>query len=88
MADFDHTIPLTIEELNGIAARLHGRAEQITQVALRGLIEDIHLAARVCSAFAEVRFRVAEIAEKALIYDGAAIRRDLLALLGNEGDGV
>jgi hypothetical protein len=42
---------------------------------------DIRLAARVCSNFVTLRFRVAEIAEAGLTQPEPAIRRDLLDAL-------
>jgi hypothetical protein len=45
--------------------------------------QDIRLSARVCSNFATLRFRVAEIAEAALTQHPAATRRDLLGALAD-----
>jgi hypothetical protein len=45
--------------------------------------QDLRVAGRVCSRFATLRFRVAEIAEEALTQAGARIRRDLLDALAD-----
>jgi hypothetical protein len=85
MVDDQPTIA-TSEQLRAISARLLDRAETINQVTLADLAKDIRVAAGVCSTMSSLRFRIMEIAEKALIHDGAAIRCDLLALLDN-GEG-
>jgi hypothetical protein len=72
-----------IETLNALGARLYDHADSITNVAAHEMELDIRLAARVCSNFATLRFRVAEIAEMALTQDGAATRRDLLDALAD-----
>jgi hypothetical protein len=67
-----------IETLNALGARLFDHADSITNPARHDMEVDVRLAARVCGNMATLRFRVAEIAEQALIQPGAAIRRDLI----------
>ena len=71
------------ETLTQLAARLYDHGDSITNVAAHQMEIDIRLAARACSKFASLRFRVAEIAEMALTQDGAATRRDLTAALAD-----
>jgi hypothetical protein len=74
---------LDYETLTKLCARLFDHAESITNVAAHEMEVDIRLSARVCSNFASLRFRIAEIAEAALTQSGPAIRRDLLDALAN-----
>jgi hypothetical protein len=79
---------LDIGTLNAISLRLSERAEQISQITLQDLALDLRLASRACDKLSSLRFRIAEIAEKALTQDGGATHRDLRALLecpGQEG---
>jgi hypothetical protein len=66
------------ETLTKLGARLFDHADRITSVAAHEMEVDIRSAARVCSNLATLRFRIAEIADRALTQAGAAIRRDLL----------
>ncbi len=77
---------LDIETLHAIGARLYDRADQVTQVTLADLALDLRLAAKVCNKMADLRFRIAEIAEAALKQDGAATARDLRQLLDDTGE--
>jgi hypothetical protein len=77
-----------VETLNALGARLYDHADSITNVAAHEMEIDIRLAARVCSSFASLRFRVMEIAEAALTQPGAAIRRDLIDALADAERGA
>jgi hypothetical protein len=80
-------IALTFEKLNDLAARLYARATEVeVRVTLVDLAADLRLGALACVRLADTRQRIAEIAEKALIYDGAAISRDLRELLEEGSD--
>jgi hypothetical protein len=71
------------EKLNALGARLFDHADCIVNVAAHETDQDMRLAARVCSKFATLRFRIAEIAEGALTQAPAATRRDLLGALAD-----
>jgi hypothetical protein len=73
----------TVETLNALGTRLYDHADSITNVARHDMEVDCRLAARALSNFATLRFRVAEIAEQALVQPGAATRRDLIAALSD-----
>jgi len=79
MSDTKRAI-LDIETLNAIGARLCEHADAITNAARRDVVVDLRLAARISDKLASLRFRVAEIADKAIAHpewDNAAIARDL-----------
>ena len=71
------------ETLTKLGARLFDHADSITNIAAHQMELDIRLAARAISNFATLRFRIAEIADRALTQAGAAIRRDLLDALND-----
>jgi hypothetical protein len=71
------------ETLTKLGARLFDHADSITNVARHDMEVDVRLAARACSNFATLRFRVAEIAEEALTQHPAATHRDLIAALAD-----
>lgn len=73
----------TYETLTKLAASLYDHGDSITNVAAHQMEIDIRLAAKACSNFATLRFRIAEVAEMALNQDGAATRRDLIAALAD-----
>ncbi len=80
MADTKPTPPFTIEGLSTIGARFFDRADAITAVACQDLAANMRLAARITDKLASLRFRIAEIAAKAIEHpdwDNAAIARDL-----------
>jgi hypothetical protein len=72
---------LSTENLTAIAGRLADHADGITQAALRGLANDLRLAARIGEKLATVRRRLANIAPMTTdpaVYDGiAALLREL-----------
>jgi hypothetical protein len=77
------TEKLDIATLNAISVRLGDHADKITNAA-RQDANDLRLAARIADRLASLRFRVGEIAGKAIEHPGwnnAAIARDLDAAL-------
>ena len=69
-----------IATLNAISARLCDHADSITNAARTDVAADLRLAARVADSLANLRFRIDEIAEKAIEHpewDRAAFARDL-----------
>jgi hypothetical protein len=51
---------LSIEELKAISARLTDRASEINQITLRGLADDLRLAARIAEQLAALLARTEE----------------------------
>jgi hypothetical protein len=72
---------LNIKTLNAIAARLSDRADELTQITVRGLADDLRLASRIATKLALVRRRLADIGPATTdpaIHDGiAALLREL-----------
>jgi hypothetical protein len=90
MAETKPTPTLDYETLNLIAARLSEHADAITNAARQDIANDLRLAARIADKMADLRFRVAEIAEQALAHpewDRAAFARDLRAALADAAEG-
>jgi hypothetical protein len=68
-----------VENLNAIGVRLADRADEMTQVTLRGLADDLRLAARIAEALATMRTEVAEVAAKTMDSSTRDQLRDLMA---------
>jgi hypothetical protein len=80
MADPDHKPIFDYASLTAIGARLSDHADAVTNAARQDIANDLRLAAAIAVKFASLRFRVAEIAAKAIEnpdWDNAAIARDL-----------
>jgi hypothetical protein len=75
MTTFDY------ETLTKLGARLIDHADSIMNVGAHQMEIDIRSAARAISNFATLQFRIAEIAEAALVQDPGATRRDLIDAL-------
>jgi len=89
MGDIKRTITLDYETLTAVGARLSRHAEDITNAARQDIANDLRLAAVMASKFASLRFRVAEIAPKAIDHpewDRAAFARDLRAALDDTAE--
>jgi predicted XRE-type DNA-binding protein len=69
----------SIENLNAIAARLSDRASEINQITLRGLADDLRLAARIAEALSAMRSEVSEVAAKTMDSSTRDQLRDLMA---------
>jgi hypothetical protein len=84
MAEDNPTTVFDTETLNNLGGRLLDHAEDMAaDINFEPLTLDLRMAARACSKFSTLRFRVGEIAGMALIQDGAATRRDLLDALAD-----
>jgi hypothetical protein len=92
MAENKSTTILDYEKLTTIGARLSDHADAITNAARQDIAHDLRLAAAIAVKFASLRFRIAEIAAKAIEnpdWDNGAIARDLRdALDAAAGEGV
>jgi hypothetical protein len=84
MAKDNPTLPFNIEALALLGARLFDHAEDIAAtLEFEPITADLHLAARACSSFASLQFRVSEITGMVFTQDAAVTRRDLLAALAD-----
>jgi hypothetical protein len=70
-----------IETLTALGGRLHDHAEDLAAEVAFEPVRDIRLAARVCDTLAGLRFRVMEIAAKALTTPALTMQRDLFEAL-------
>jgi hypothetical protein len=80
MAETNRTPKFDIETLNAVSARLSDHADAITNAARQDIANDLRLAATIADELADLRFRIGEIAAKAIEHperDTAAIARDL-----------
>ena len=80
----DPITKLDIEGLNALGVRLFEHADAITNAARRDIASDLRLAAVVASRLSSLRFRISEIASRALDrpeWDAAAFARDIRAAL-------
>lgn len=80
MADSNHTVKFDYANLTTISGRLSRRADDIVMIGAQEIAADLRLAAAIASKFATFRFRVGEIAERALVnpeWDRATFARDL-----------
>jgi hypothetical protein len=73
-----------IETLSALGIRLADHLERLgAEPEFEDVAADLKLAVRALDKFSSMRFRLAEIAARALIEDGGVIRRDLLLLIDN-----
>jgi conjugal transfer/entry exclusion protein len=70
------------QTLQALSVRLADRASEIHQVTLRGLADDLHLAARVAETLAEMHAELAAIANSTL---DSATRGQIHAILAKMG---